>query len=160
MFRVGSCLRPRGHCDRLYYSLVDKNCENIKRRIPKWNKNFWEELIACFPLIHFPHRKRRLKSFPRELFTEPLPSNSRATHMQTRRHRERIHDIRRWDGLRCHGMHTTIHKIGSGIQKLIGGIHRQYGDRTSRLFLQITHNCDLGGKFLFRSFEYFIWQII
>jgi hypothetical protein len=57
------------------------------------NKEFWEELIAYFPLIgHGPHIKRRVQQFyccvriccSGNVFTEPLPSNdNRDTYKHT-----------------------------------------------------------------------------
>jgi hypothetical protein len=70
-----------------------------------WNKKFWEEIIAYFPLIrHGPHWKRRVQQFfyccvcicyrgngyteplpssDRGIYTTPLPSNDRGIHIQT-----------------------------------------------------------------------------
>jgi hypothetical protein len=55
------------------------------------NKKFWEQLIACFPLIrHGPQRKRRAQQlfycYVRirccgNVFTEPLPSNDMGIHI-------------------------------------------------------------------------------
>jgi hypothetical protein len=49
-----------------------------------------------------------------------------------------IYEVRHGDGLRCHDIRIpNFIKIGSGIQKLVGGgtqTHRQHGDRIS-LFL-------------------------
>jgi hypothetical protein len=93
------------------------------------NKKFWEELIAYFPLIHQPHRKRRVQQFfyycvciccRGNVFTEPLPSNDRGIHIQAYW----------WKGFMKYaeemGSGAMIYipsfiKIGSGIQTLIGG---------------------------------------
>jgi hypothetical protein len=58
-------------------------------------------------------------------FTKPWPSNDRT---DTYRHRFMggIYEVRRWDGLRCHGIYTKFHKYwfrhskvnrGEGIQR-------------------------------------------
>jgi hypothetical protein len=37
-----------------------------------------------------------------------------------------IHEVRRWDELRCHDIHIKVsRKTGSGIQKLLRDIHMQ-----------------------------------
>jgi hypothetical protein len=124
---------------------------NIKRtENVRINKKFWEELIAYLPLIwHWPNRKRCLQQFFIAMrtclmsrclamkggihFTKPLPSNDRRyTHTDW------------WEGFMKYiiemGSGAIIYipsfiKIGSGIQKLIGGggIHRQHGDCLSLL---------------------------
>jgi hypothetical protein len=82
-------------------------------------KKFWEELIACFPLIrHGPHRNRRVQQFIYccvcircrvNVFTEPLPSNDRMdTH--TDRLMGGIYEAGHWDALRCHDIHNKFHK--------------------------------------------------
>jgi hypothetical protein len=45
-----------------------------------------------------------------KLFTEPLPNNYIVVHIQIRRLVGGIYEVRRWDGLRCHDMHTKFHK--------------------------------------------------
>jgi hypothetical protein len=35
--------------------------------------------------------------------------------------KEGIYEPCHWDGFRCHDIHTKFHKIGPGIQKLLGG---------------------------------------
>jgi hypothetical protein len=101
------------------------------------HNTFWEELIAYFPFIwHGPHKKRRLRQFFVTAGT-CLPSRClatiRGTYIQTQRVIGGIYEVRRWDGLRCHDRQIKFHKIGSGIQKLIGEIHRQKGDLISLL---------------------------
>jgi hypothetical protein len=48
-----------------------------------------------------------------------------------------IHEVRRWDGLRCHDtcirVHTTFHKVWFIHSKLMGGIHGQHRARISLL---------------------------
>jgi hypothetical protein len=106
------------------------------------NKKFWEEL----PLIrHGPHRKQLVQQFfyccmcircRGNVFTEPLPSSDRDIHT----------DIDWWERFMIYavgmGLGAMIYipsfiKIGSGIQKLMGGgdteTHRQHGDRISLL---------------------------
>jgi hypothetical protein len=39
-----------------------------------------------------------------------LPSNERGIHVQTHRLMGRIYEARRWNGLRCHDIHTKFHK--------------------------------------------------
>jgi hypothetical protein len=53
-------------------------------------------------------------------FTEPFPSNDKGIQIQTQRLMERIYEVRRWDGLRCHDIYTKFHKDWSDIQKLLG----------------------------------------
>jgi hypothetical protein len=65
------------------------------------------------------------------VYTEPLPSNGRGNT-----------DTDYWEGFMKYAVEMgsgamiyirSFIKIGSGIQKLIGGIHRQHGDRISLL---------------------------
>jgi hypothetical protein len=73
----------------------------------------------------------------RNVFTELLPSNDREIHIQTDRQMGGIYEVFCWDGLRCHDIPSYI-KVGSGIQKLMRGIHREQSGLTSLLlFLQI-----------------------
>jgi hypothetical protein len=44
------------------------------------------------------------------VFTEPLRSNAMGIRMQTHRLMRGIYEVRRWDGLRCHDIHTRFHK--------------------------------------------------
>jgi hypothetical protein len=69
------------------------------------------------------------------VFTEPLPSNER---------RDTEIDTELWEGLMKYAVEMgsgaiiyvpSFIKIGSGIQKLIWGIHRQHGDLISLLSL-------------------------
>jgi hypothetical protein len=53
-------------------------------------------------------------------------------HMQTHRLMGGIYEVRCSDGLYCHDIPHFI-KIGSSVQKLIGGIPRQHGDCISLL---------------------------
>jgi hypothetical protein len=59
----------------------------------------------------------------RDNLTEPLPSNDRWD-TQTHRLMGGIYKVLRCGDVRCHDMHNKFRKIGSGIQKLIRGIHR------------------------------------
>jgi hypothetical protein len=88
-------------------------------RVIGWfvSKKFWEELIACFPFIrHGPHRRRCVQQFyccvcircRGNFCTEPLPSNNRGIHIQTQRLMGGIYEAHRWDGLRCHDIHTKF----------------------------------------------------
>jgi hypothetical protein len=84
------------------------------------NNKFWEELITYSSFI------RHLKQFFRccgNLFTEPLPSNDSEKHIQTHRLVGGTYEVRRWDGLQCHGIHTKFHKDWSRDSKVAGGIH-------------------------------------
>jgi hypothetical protein len=55
----------------------------FQRITKELNKNLWEELIAYFHFIHWPHRKWRAQQFygylripcRRNVFPEPMPSN-------------------------------------------------------------------------------------
>jgi hypothetical protein len=70
-----------------------------------FNKKFWEELVAYFPLIrHEQHRKRRVQQFfyccvyircRGNVFTEPLPSNDRRIHIETHRLMGGTYEVRR-----------------------------------------------------------------
>jgi hypothetical protein len=57
--------------------------------LSRYNKKFWEEPVAYFPLIqHGPHRKTTSPKISRShgnVFTESLPSNGRETRRQTHR---------------------------------------------------------------------------
>jgi hypothetical protein len=56
------------------------------------------------------------------IFTAPFLSNDRR---DIHRLMGGVYEVRRWDELRCHDIHTKFVQIGSGIQKWIGGgIHR------------------------------------
>jgi hypothetical protein len=45
-----------------------------------------------------------------------------------------ICEVRRWDGLRCHDMHTKFHEEWFRHSKVNwGGIHREHGDRINLL---------------------------
>jgi predicted phosphatase len=84
-------------------------------------KKFWAELIAYFPFIwHGRHRKRHVQKLfyfcvcircSGNVFTEPLPTNDREIHIRDR-HRLMggIYEVRRWDGLKCHDIHTEFRK--------------------------------------------------
>jgi hypothetical protein len=61
---------------------------------------------------------------PDNVFTEPLPSNDRRIHIKTRRLRGRIYEVSVEMGSVAMTYISSFIKIGSGIQKLIGGIHR------------------------------------
>jgi hypothetical protein len=84
------------------------------------NKKFWEELIACFHLIrHRPHIKRRVHKFFSIVAcvfvaaVKFLPSRCLATtgiHIEAHRLTEGIYELRCWDGLRCHNIHTKFHE--------------------------------------------------
>jgi hypothetical protein len=93
---------------------------------------------------HGPHRKQRVQQFSKycafvaavTFFTEPLPGKDRVIHTQTHRMMGRIYEVR-WDGLRCHDIHTTFHKVWFGHQKLTEGIQRQRADRSSLFFFKM-----------------------
>jgi hypothetical protein len=110
-----------------------------------WNKKFWEEQIAYFPLTrHRPHKndasnKSSIVAYvfvAAEMF---LPSRCLATvviHRQTHRPMGGIYEVRRWDGLRYRDMHTKFHKDWFRHSNLDRGdtqAHRQHGDRISLL---------------------------
>jgi hypothetical protein len=86
-------------------------------RHTKYNK-LWEKLIASFLLIR--HGKRRVQHLfyccvcircHGNVFTEPLPSNDRVIHIQRHRLTGGIYGVRRWNGLRCHYIHTKFHRV-------------------------------------------------
>jgi hypothetical protein len=45
------------------------------------------------------------------ILTKPLHSNDKRIHIQTHRLMGRIYEAHHRDGLICHGMHTTFHKL-------------------------------------------------
>jgi hypothetical protein len=63
-----------------------------------------------------------------------LPSLFLATigsiHTQTHRLKEGIYEVSRWDGLRCHDIHTKFHKDWFGHSKVHRRIHRPSMPRT------------------------------
>jgi hypothetical protein len=68
-----------------------------------------------FPLIrHGPYRTRCLQQYfyfcLYSVSAVPLPSNYKGIHIQTHRPMGGIYEVRRWDGLRCHDLHTKFHK--------------------------------------------------
>jgi hypothetical protein len=91
-----------------------------------------------FPLIlHGPHRKRYVQQFfyscsfircRGNVLTEPLPINDRGIQIQTHGLMGRIHEVRRWDGLRCLDIHTKFYKDWSKYLKVDEReIHRHIG---------------------------------
>jgi hypothetical protein len=97
---------------------------------------------AYFPLIrHGPHTKRSVQFLycvgircRGNVFTEPLPSSD------THRHRlvGGIYEVHRWDGLRCHDIHTKFHKDWFRHPNLIVGDSQTY-----------RQHCDLSRCFYF-----------
>jgi hypothetical protein len=95
---------------------------------------------------HGSHRKRRVQQFffccvcihcRGNVFTEPLPSNDGGIHIQTHRLMGGIYKVLRWDGLRCHDIHTKFHKDWFGHSEINKGdtqTHRQHYDRISLVF--------------------------
>jgi hypothetical protein len=126
--------------DGLIFNGLHGLCPRIQKSSS--NKKLWEELIAHLALTpHGPHRKRRLRhSFyyfvcircRGNVLTKPLPSNDKRIHTQKHRLMGGIYEVGRWDGFRYHDVYTIFIKIGSAIQKLIGGgdtqTYRQHGD--------------------------------
>jgi hypothetical protein len=105
-------------------------------QVANWrmNKKFWEELLSYIPLLrHEPHRKRRLQQFFVGVGTS-LPgclTTKGGTHVGTHRLTGGMCKVRRWDGLRCHVMHTEFHKDWFRHSKFVRRIHRQHGDLIS-----------------------------
>jgi hypothetical protein len=96
---------------------------NSKTFFWQYQQDFWEELIAYFPLMrHGPHVKWRAQqffyccmySFPRNVFTKPLPSNNR---VYTYRHTDWCEESMMYSV----DMGSSFIRIGSGIIKLRGG---------------------------------------
>jgi hypothetical protein len=57
-------------------------------------------------------------------------------HIQTHRLMGRIYEVRRWDGLRCHNIHTEFQKVWFGHSKVDRGdtyTQTQHGNRISTL---------------------------
>jgi hypothetical protein len=99
------------------------------------NKKFWEELIAYIPLIrHRPDRKEASNNA-----SLSLPNRCLATiggiHIQTQTDARGFMKYAAEMGSGAMICTPSFIRIGSGIQKLIGGIHRQthaqQGDRIS-----------------------------
>jgi hypothetical protein len=88
--RIGLVICSEG-LEHFSYHTLEGTC-----RLHRYGRNnkFWEELIAYFPLIrHKPHRKGRVQQFiyrwvfircGGNVFTEPLPSNDRGMHIDTK----------------------------------------------------------------------------
>jgi hypothetical protein len=105
---------------------ANKDSSDLKSHINRFNntkrkRSFVEELITCFPLIrHWPYgRKWPVRRYfyccvcircSRIVFTKPLPNNGSGANIQKHRLMRRIYDVRRWDGLRCHNIHTKFNK--------------------------------------------------
>jgi hypothetical protein len=106
------------------------------------NKKFWEELIVYFPSSDTGHIKNDESSnssivacvfvtvvtfltsrclATTEHFNEPLPSNDRGMYIQTQRQRRGIFNYAVEMGSGALIYVPSFIKIGSGIQKLIGG---------------------------------------
>jgi hypothetical protein len=91
------------------------------------------KLITCFPLVwHGLHRKWHAQQFfyccmcvhcHSNIFTEPLNRNDKGIHMQTRRLLGKIYKYAVELGLGAMICILSFKKIGSSIQKLVGGIH-------------------------------------
>jgi hypothetical protein len=63
---------------------------------------------------------------------EPLPSNDTGIHIQM----GGLYEVRRWDGMSCHDIHTKFNKdwIGhSEVNREDTQLYRQHGDRISLL---------------------------
>jgi hypothetical protein len=90
---------------------------------------FWEELIASFTLIlHGPHRRTRptilllhVYSLPHLLFTEPLSTNDKRLHIHTHRPMEGFMKYAVEMGSVAMINIRSFIKIGSGLQKSMGG---------------------------------------
>jgi hypothetical protein len=97
----------------------------------KFNKKLWEELITCFPLIwNGLHRKRLIQKLfyccmcircHGSVFTEPLPSNDKGLHIQHTDWWEWFMKYATEMGSGAIIYIPSFIKLGSGIQKLIGG---------------------------------------
>jgi hypothetical protein len=103
------------------------------------NRKFWEELIAYFPLIRqVPHRKR-LQQFFHCCVCIRCRGNIWIG--------GNIYAITDWKGFMKYAVEMgsgamiyipSLIKIGSAIQKLIGGIHRQHSDRINLLLFFVN----------------------
>jgi hypothetical protein len=87
--------------------------------------------------------------------TESLPNNKKRIHIQTHRLMGGIYEVRRWDGLRCHFIHTRFHKDWFRYSIADRGEtqthrHRQDGDSVNLyLFLQNNESrLKRGGTYL------------
>jgi hypothetical protein len=108
----------------------------------KNNFKLEQETNRLLPLKrHGPHRKRCVQqlfcfiSCRGNVFTKPLPSNDGG---YAYRHRLMggIYEVRRWDGLSCHDIHTKFNRDWlrhSKVNRRYTLTHRQHGDRTDLL---------------------------
>jgi hypothetical protein len=98
-----------------------KGRTELRNKVNLNNNKCWEELIACIPSIrHGPCRKRRiqppiillLRSFvaARTFLRSRCLTTIKWIHIQTHRLMEGIYKVHRWDGFRCHYVHTKFHE--------------------------------------------------
>jgi hypothetical protein len=83
------------------------------------NKKFWEELIAYVSWYDTDHIENNASNnssivacvfVAAETFLTSRCLATRGEYTQTHRLMGKIYEVRRWDGLRCHDIHTTFHK--------------------------------------------------
>jgi hypothetical protein len=94
-----------------------------------YNREFWEEVIACFPLIrHVEFDASNNSSIVACVAAATfLPSHLLAK-IRGYTYRHRIYEIRYWEGLRCLDIHITFHKHWFRDSESLWGdsqIHRQ-----------------------------------
>jgi hypothetical protein len=79
------------------------------------------------------HRKRRIQQFfyscvcircRGNVFTETLPGNNSGIHIYTLRLMGGINEVRRWDRIICHDIHTKFHDDWLSHSKVDRGIYR------------------------------------
>jgi hypothetical protein len=119
---------------------------NVRKKLEQ-NDKFSEELIAYVPLIR--HRSQRIRCLEQFFVAAgtSLPSRCLATmggiRIQIHGLMGWIYEVRRWDGLRCHVIHTKFHKQWfrhSNVDSGGGGVahtnktHRQQDDLISLIY--------------------------
>jgi hypothetical protein len=101
---------------------------------------FWEEFFYCCVCIRYRGKvsTEQLPSNDKGIFTEPLPRNDKGIHIQTDGREFFISAVEMGSGAVLYSYVPSCIKIGSGIQKLIRGIHthrhRQQRDLISLLY--------------------------
>jgi hypothetical protein len=83
------------------------------------------------------------------VFTKPLPSNHKGIHVH--KLMGGIFEVRCWDGLRCHDIHTESHKDWFRHSQVDGGytdVETQQGDRISLLLFFLNKESRLRIKLI------------
>jgi hypothetical protein len=118
----------------IYESLQNLDGRVLKRRPFRWPRRAVQDertnRLISFDTIRPTYKRTR------PIITQSLPRNDRGIHIQTHRQLGGIYEVRRWERLRCHDVHTKFQKIGSGIHIFTDTkTHRQHGDIISLTYL-------------------------